>query len=112
MAEPLMIRDRPPLSTAVALLQAQGLPISDITEEYLEHFFFVGSASSPTALVGLELYGTDALLRSLVVCNNARRKGLGSRTYQRMSQNYAASRSIRLAATCSRNGRVITSTAP
>jgi N-acetylglutamate synthase-like GNAT family acetyltransferase len=78
LAEPLMIRGRPPRSTAVALLQSQGLPVSDITDEHLEHFFFVGSDGSPTGLVGLELYGADALLRSLVVGENARRKGLGS----------------------------------
>jgi hypothetical protein len=38
------------------------LPDSDITDEHLEHFFFVGSDGSPIGLVGLELYGTDALL--------------------------------------------------
>jgi Low molecular weight phosphotyrosine protein phosphatase len=62
LAEPLIIRGRPPRSTAAALLQSQGLPASDITEEHLEHFFFVGSDGSPTGLVGLELYGPDALL--------------------------------------------------
>jgi len=38
------------------LLQAQGLPASDITDEHLEHFFFVDSDGSPAGLVGLELY--------------------------------------------------------
>ena len=94
MTEPLMIRGRPPRSTAVALLQAQGLPVSDITDEHLEHFFFIGSAGSPTGLVGLEIYGTDALLRSLVVGDNARRKGLGSELVQHAEQ-YAASKSVR-----------------
>ena len=94
MTEPLMIRGRPPRSTAVALLQAQGLPVSDITDEHLEHFFFIGSAGSPTGLVGLEIYGTDALLRSLVVGDNARGKGLGSELVQHAEQ-YAASKSVR-----------------
>jgi len=67
MAEPLMIRGRPPRSTAVALLQAQELPVSDITDQHLEHFFFVNFDGAPTGLVGLEIYGADALLRSLVV---------------------------------------------
>jgi amino-acid N-acetyltransferase len=62
----------------VALLQAQGLPVSDIRDEQLEHFFFVGYDGSPTGLVGLEIYGSDALLRSLVVGENVRGKGLGS----------------------------------
>jgi amino-acid N-acetyltransferase len=89
-----MIRGRPPRSTAVALLQAQGLPVSDITDEHLEHFFFVGSDGSPTGLVGLELYGTDALLRSLVVAENVRSKGLGSALIDHAEQ-YAASKSVR-----------------
>ena len=94
MSEPLMIRGRPPRSTAVALLQAQGLPASDITDEHLEHFFFIGPAGSPTGLVGLEIYGTDALLRSLVVGDNARGKGLGSELVEHAEQ-YAASKSVR-----------------
>src|SRR5271170_2681957 len=94
MPEPLRIRGRPPRSTAVALLQAQGLPVSDITDEHLEHFFFVGSDGSPTGLVGLELYGTDALLRSLVVGENARGKGVGS-TLVEHAEQYAATMRVR-----------------
>jgi amino-acid N-acetyltransferase len=78
----------------VAVLQAQGLPVSDITGEGLEHFFFVGSDDSPTGLIGLELYGADALLRSLVVAENARGKGLGS-TLIGHAEQYAASRGVR-----------------
>jgi GNAT superfamily N-acetyltransferase len=89
MTEPLMIRGRPPRSTAVALLQVHGLPVSDITDEHLEHFFFVGSDSSPTGLVGLELHGAAALLRSLVVAEHARSKGLGSALIDH-AEEYAA----------------------
>jgi len=94
MPEPVKIRGRPPRSTAVALLQAQGLPVSDIADEHLEHFFFVGSDASPTGLVGLELYGADALLRSLVVGENARGQGLGSALIDHAEQ-YAASNNVR-----------------
>jgi amino-acid N-acetyltransferase len=94
MPEPLMIRGQPPRSTAVALLQAQGLPVSDITGAHLEHFFFVGSDGSPTGLVGLELYGTDALLRSLVVAEDSRGKGLGSILTDH-AERYAASKGVR-----------------
>ena len=93
MAEPLVIRGRPPKSTAVALLQAQGLPVSDIADEHLEHFFFIGSEGSPTGLVGVEIYGTDALLRSLVVADTARTQGIGTSLVQH-AEDYAASRRV------------------
>src|SRR5271154_4657612 len=93
MAEPLVIRGRPPRSTAVALLQAQGLPVSDITDEHLEHFFFIGSNGSPTGLVGIEIYGADALLRSLVVAGTARTQGLGAALVQH-AEEYAASHNV------------------
>jgi amino-acid N-acetyltransferase len=89
-----MVRGRPPRSTARALLQSQGLPDSDITDEHLEHFFFAGSVGSPLGLVGLELYGTDALLRSLVVGENARGKGLGS-TLVAHAEQYASTKGVR-----------------
>jgi amino-acid N-acetyltransferase len=89
-----MIRGRPPRSTAAAFLEAQGLPVSDITEEHLEHFFFVGSDDSPTGLVGLEVYGSEALLRSLVVGENARGSGLGSNLVEHAEQ-YAVMKGVR-----------------
>jgi amino-acid N-acetyltransferase len=89
-----MIRERPPFSGAVALLQAQGLPISDITDAHLEHFFFAGSDGSPNGLVGLEIYGADALLRSLVVGEDARGQGLGA-TLLHHAEQYAALNGVR-----------------
>jgi amino-acid N-acetyltransferase len=94
MSDPLMIRQRPPHQTAVALLGGEGLPISDLTDQHLEHFFFSGPDESPTGLVGLEVYGTDALLRSLVVAADTRAMGLGS-TLVKHAQDYAASREVR-----------------
>jgi amino-acid N-acetyltransferase len=94
VAEPAIIRGRPPLSTAVALLKAQGLPASDITDEHLESFFYIGADESPIGLVGLEIYGADALLRSLAVGNHARRKGLGSALIHH-AEKYAAAKSVR-----------------
>jgi amino-acid N-acetyltransferase len=73
-----MIRERPPRLGVVALLESEGLPASDLTDAHLEHFFFIGTDRAPSALVGLEVYGDIALLRSLVVSAAARTKGLGS----------------------------------
>jgi amino-acid N-acetyltransferase len=73
-----MVRERPPQLSVVALLEAEGLPASDLSETHLEHFFITGSDGAPSALVGLEIYGEVALLRSLVVSAAARTQGLGS----------------------------------
>jgi len=93
MTEPLMIRGRPPRSTAVALLQAQELPVSDITDEHLDHFFFIGPDDSPTGLVGVEMYGSHALLRSLVVADTSRTQGIGSALVQH-AEEYASSHHV------------------
>jgi amino-acid N-acetyltransferase len=93
MSASLPIRARPPRSTAVALLEAAGLPVSDLTDAHLEHFFFVGSDVSPAGLAGVELYGADALLRSLVIGASDRGKGLGSGLVQYV-ENYAVSQRV------------------
>ena len=73
------ITARPPLEAAIALLRASDLPTEDLTDTHLEHFFAAGTAESPVGLVGLELFDSDALLRSLVVDPHARTAGVGSR---------------------------------
>lgn len=94
MSKPPMIRGRPLRSATAALLESQGLPVSDISDEHLEHFFFVGSDDSPTGLVGIELYGADALLRSLVVGEIERGNRLGS-TLVEHAQHHAATKGVR-----------------
>jgi amino-acid N-acetyltransferase len=94
MPEPLMVRERPPQSGVVALLEAEGLPVSDLTESHLEHFFFTGSDGAPSAIVGLELFGPDALLRSLVVSSTARSQGVGSALVLH-AEGYAAAHQVR-----------------
>ena len=94
MPDVLQIRERPPHLSAVALLQAAGLPASDLTESHLEHFFFTGTDGAPRALVGLEIYGEAALLRSLVVSAAARTQGLGSALVLH-AEKYAAAHRVR-----------------
>jgi len=89
-----MIRERPPHLSVVALLEAEGLPASDLSETHLEHFFFTGSDGAPSALVGLEIYGETALLRSLVVISEARTQGLGSALVLH-AEEYAAAHQVR-----------------
>jgi len=89
-----MIRERPRHSSVVALLEAEGLPASDLTEEHLDHFFFTGTYGAPSALVGLEIHGDAALLRSLVVSAAARTQGFGS-ALVRHAEEYAAAHQMR-----------------
>jgi amino-acid N-acetyltransferase len=68
----------PEPGAARRLLAAANLPSSDLADEQLATFFHCGPADAPTALVGLEIFGADALLRSLVVDPTLRSVGLGS----------------------------------
>lgn len=70
------IHSHPSASAVRSLLTAADLPVSDLPDE-LEHFLACGSRESPDGLVGLELYGPDALLRSLVVSPAMRGRGCG-----------------------------------
>jgi amino-acid N-acetyltransferase len=72
------IESKPSRAAAAALLEAAGLPSEDLTEAHMAHFFYCGPAAAPTALVGVELCGSSALLRSLVVRPEHRSAGLGA----------------------------------
>jgi amino-acid N-acetyltransferase len=89
-----MIQTRPTLGAAVALLESAGLPATDLNPAHLEHFFYCGSSEAPTGMVGLELYGTDALLRSLAVAPATRGSGLGSALTEH-AESYARTRGVR-----------------
>jgi len=78
MGTSLDISSRPSLDTATRLLRAAGLPIEDLTPAHCEHFFFAGPPGDPTGLVGLEIFGDIALLRSLVVAPERRGSGEGT----------------------------------
>jgi amino-acid N-acetyltransferase len=77
------IHRRPTLQGAASLLESAALPVSDLTAGHLEHFFFCGERAAPTGLVGVEVYGTGALLRSLVVAPTNRSQGIGSALIER-----------------------------
>jgi len=79
----------PAPEAARGLLAAGNLPTSDLTDEQLTTFFYSGRAAAPLALIGLEIYGTDALLRSLVVDSSLRSTGLGSVLVERAEAHAA-----------------------
>lgn len=74
---PVRIQPVPELSEVVNLLRNCELPVSDIISPHPPQFFGVRSGPALVAVVGLELYGAVALLRSLAVDPAFRRRGLG-----------------------------------
>ena len=61
------------------LLSSAELPIEDLQPAMLEHFLIAESAGAIVGLIGLQIYETIGLLRSLVVSASARRSGLGGK---------------------------------
>lgn len=58
------------------LLDAE-LPIADLTPGHMQHFFGCGKPESVEGVIGLELFGDTALLRSLAVATHMRGRGFG-----------------------------------
>jgi amino-acid N-acetyltransferase len=84
----------PSESAAKRLLVEAGLPAADITAKHLQDFFFCGSGPDLEGLVGLELYGEVALLRSLAVATRRQGSGLGSRLVEH-AEHYARDRGVK-----------------
>jgi amino-acid N-acetyltransferase len=89
-----VISSKPDLSAVRALLVSARLPDEDLTDDHLEHFFHAPGATRPLGIVGVELLGDVALLRSLVVRDESRRSGLGS-ALARRAEEYARSKGVR-----------------
>jgi amino-acid N-acetyltransferase len=61
-----------------ALLTASGLPSADLTPAHLGSFWIEQDEAGLVGMIGLELKGRTALLRSLAVRTDARGRGLGA----------------------------------
>jgi len=85
---------RPSAAAVKALLAAADLPSADLRAEHFEHFIACGPAHAPEAVVGLELYGEEALLRSLVVTAAARGQGHGTNLVA-AAEAYARQRQVK-----------------
>ncbi|MFC4314496.1 arsenic resistance N-acetyltransferase ArsN2 [Steroidobacter flavus] len=87
MATPLAIHRGPRHEDVIRLLEMAALPTADLTNEHMQDFFYAGPATAPIGIVGVQLYGTDALLRSLVVMQEHRAHGLGQALVERAEQH-------------------------
>ena len=87
------ITRKPPEVAVKELLASALLPTADITPDHLESFFGAWSESTLEGVVGIEPYGTVALLRSLAVAVPRRGSGVGSRLLAQAEQ-YATEKGI------------------
>jgi amino-acid N-acetyltransferase len=62
-----------------ALLVESGLPVEDLGPDELESFLVAEDGRDLVGLIGLQVFGTVGLLRSLVVASQARKAGLGGK---------------------------------
>ncbi len=76
------------------LLEEAKLPTADLTAGHLEHFFGCGTQDAPRGVVGLEVHGDDALLRSLAVGLRARGRGC-ARALVARAERYAREHGVR-----------------
>ena len=72
------IARNPSEAAAKALLASSGLPTSDIKPIHMANFFGLWSGSTLVGVVGIEPFGSVALLRSLAVAASIRGSGSGS----------------------------------
>ncbi|WP_083394371.1 GNAT family N-acetyltransferase, partial [Atopomonas hussainii] len=68
------------------LLQSNDLPVLDIETGTEVLLFVAGSAQQPSGVVGIQIFGTTALLRSLAVSASERGNGLGAALVQHVEQ--------------------------
>jgi len=85
---------QPPEPQVRRLLGESKLPVMDLTPEHIQHFFGCGSEEAPQGVVGLEIHGSEALLRSLAVDASTRRLGCG-RALVAEAERYAQERGAR-----------------
>lgn len=79
MIEPRpLIYARPDETAVRVLLTAAGLPTADLTAAPLADFWGCGDGADLIGVVGLEIYGTVALLRSLAVAPDGQGRGKGA----------------------------------
>ena len=68
---------RPPKERTRELLLECELPVRDLDALDFDNFLGCGDEDKPAGVIGLELHGREALLRSLAVTADARSSGCG-----------------------------------
>ena len=81
------IFQEPEMDDVQKILQAHNLPTDDLSEVNLFHFFGCGEKPNPKGVIGLEVHGSDGLLRSLAVDSDAQGHGCGSSLYNQLEKH-------------------------
>lgn len=76
------------------LLEASGLPTSDLQPGHFENFLACGDPCAPGGVVGVEIHGHHGLLRSLAVSRSVRGRGCG-RELVAAAEAHARARGVR-----------------
>ncbi|MEP6884170.1 MAG: arsenic resistance N-acetyltransferase ArsN2 [Gammaproteobacteria bacterium] len=85
---PNIRRGKPTDLAAVSqLLQVAGLPTTDLASAHEFQIWIVESGASILGVIGLERFGREALLRSLAVAPEQRKRGLGHQLVARLEQD-------------------------
>lgn len=90
----MQIFHRPPEHRSRELLAECDLPTSDLESCYFDNFLGCGTAEDTKGIVGLEIFGPVALLRSLAVAEEARGLGCGEALVTE-AENYAKDKGAR-----------------
>jgi len=77
----------PKLRDVHKILEENDLPTDDLSEINLSHFFGCGETANPRGVIGLEVYGSDGLLRSLAVDPEVQGFGCGSSLFLKLEQH-------------------------
>lgn len=80
-------------NAVVQLLKAENLPTEDLQPD-LPHFFVSADEGEIVGVIGLEIYGQNGLLRSMVVERNHRNRSIAKRLLSTLL-NYAADKQVR-----------------
>ena len=90
----MQIFRHPPESRSREMLAECGLPTSDLESRDFDNFLGCGTPESPKGVVGLEILGSVALLRSLAVAKETRGLGCG-KALGAEAENYAKDKGAR-----------------
>jgi amino-acid N-acetyltransferase len=91
VAEPAIRRGQAAdLPTIAALLQIAGLPTADLSSSGDFQTWVLEAHGEFVAAIGLERFGDEALLRSLVVAPEQRKRGLGQKLVSRLERDARA----------------------